>query len=365
MSDIKVLQGIGKLRKTVELGSKKLQAQNFFFGLSGSDDGGLADDWLASNDQAKGFDALCKDRGSMVNLGSLRLPMESVAASQSAMDILAGNTVPRDIFGSAGAAFDVIAASSMAIGKYITGAAGLAPSSYENMNAVALSPVVMDAVVSNPFALTCLENSQLAISLAKYSSHVAGLDSSQYADFDDLVASQSARDALVASASAMGVILRSKIGFSLLFTSPYIDAAWAGVNEMASAMATYLDGISSGSGTYGRVNIPIDGSLISGVEVQSIVFAAGASGYNDKGMFLRPSGEVVFDDAGMGSWHVSTGVINPTDTELEWEQEDAAYDPETFDIDVRTNVPTGLGKSITQGGRGAIYGLKFTRRSNS
>tara|TARA_R110002049_G_scaffold190570_2_gene359264 strand:+ start:31997 stop:32389 length:393 start_codon:yes stop_codon:yes gene_type:complete len=130
-------------------------------------------------------------------------------------------------------------------------------------------------------------------------------------------------------------------------------------------MATYLDGISSGSGTYGRVNIPIDGSLISGVEVQSIVFAAGASGYNDKGMFLRPSGEVVFDDAGMGSWHVSTGVINPTDTELEWEQEDAAYDPETFDIDVRTNVPTGLGKSITQGGRGAIYGLKFTRRSNS
>jgi len=247
-----VLAGIGKLRKTVELGSKKLQAQNFFFGLSGSGDGSLADDWLASNDEVKGFDALCKDRGSMISLGGLTPPMEAVAASQLAMDILAGNTVPRDIFGSAGAAFDAISASSMAIGKYIAAAAGLAPSSYENMNAVALSQAAMDAVISNAFALTCLENSQTAmavileesVSLAKYSAHVAGLDSSQYADFDDLVASQSAMDALVASPSAMGVILRSKVGFSLFFTSPYIDAAWAGVNEMAASTAAYLDSIS-------------------------------------------------------------------------------------------------------------------------
>ena len=98
--------------------------------------------------------------------------MSAVAASQTAMAAIIGNSTARNAVVSSSTAMaaieksqvakDAIAASDMATAKYAVGAAGLNPADYANMAAVASSQTAMAAVASSNTARTAITNSATA-----------------------------------------------------------------------------------------------------------------------------------------------------------------------------------------------------------
>jgi len=78
------------------------------------------------------------------------------------MDAVAGSQTARDVIGFSGLAYDTIAASNMAIGKYAIGYTTESPSDFADMDAVASSQTAMDAVAASQTAMESVLSSDLA-----------------------------------------------------------------------------------------------------------------------------------------------------------------------------------------------------------
>ena len=105
-------------------------------------------------------------------------------------------------------------ASSSVMGKTVAILAGLNPSSYADMTAIAASSTAMAAVAASSTAMTAIQKSPTALNAiaassmatAKYAAGAAGLNPADYADMKAVAASSTAMAAVAASSTAMTAI---------------------------------------------------------------------------------------------------------------------------------------------------------------
>ena len=89
--------------------------------------------------------------------------MDAVSTSSTAMDAVSASQTARDAIGTDGVGYDAVAAVAMAIGKYAAGIAGLDPTAYADIDAVASDANAMDAVSTSSTAMDAVSASSLAV----------------------------------------------------------------------------------------------------------------------------------------------------------------------------------------------------------
>ena len=89
--------------------------------------------------------------------------MDAVSTSSTAMDAVSASQTARDAIGTDGVGYDAVAAVAMAIGKYAAGIAGLDPTAYADIDAVASEANAMDAVSASSLAVQSVTGSALAL----------------------------------------------------------------------------------------------------------------------------------------------------------------------------------------------------------
>ncbi len=123
------------------------------------------------------------------------------------------------------------------MGKTVAELAGLNPSGYADMNAIASSSTAMAAVASSSTAMTAIEKSQAAkdaiaasdMATAKYAVGAAGLNPADYANMAAIAASSTAMAAIAASSTALSAIAASTTA---------LDAIYAKKKRMSGASAS-------------------------------------------------------------------------------------------------------------------------------
>ena len=144
--------------------------------------------------------------------------MSAVAASSTARAAIEKSQVAKD----------AIAASDMATAKYAVGAAGLKPADYANMAAVAASQTAMAAIFRSSTAMTAVQNNASAWAIfsnassavmGKTVAELAGLNPSGYADMNAIASSSTAMTAVASSQTAMAAIATSSTAMSAISAS--------------------------------------------------------------------------------------------------------------------------------------------------
>ena len=123
-------------------------------------------------------------------------------------------------------------ASSAVMGKTVAELAGLNPSGYADMNAIASSSTAMAAVASSQTARAAIEKSQVAkdaiaasdMATAKYAVGAAGLKPADYANMAAVAASQTAMTAVCSSALAFNAALKNSTARTQLAGSSYLQS---------------------------------------------------------------------------------------------------------------------------------------------
>ncbi len=159
---------------------------------------------------------------------------KAVAASSMAMNAIAASSVARTAIGSTGLAYDTIKVSSMAIGKYVIGCAGLDPTGYDDMNAVIVSSVAMNAVAANSAAMNAVAASSTAMAALLASTIAWNIVVASSIAMTAVAASSVAMIAVAALSVAMTAVAASKMAMTAIASS---NTARAAVEKSAAAIA--------------------------------------------------------------------------------------------------------------------------------
>ena len=90
--------------------------------------------------------------------------MELHAQTPFVMNAVSASQTARDAIGTDGVGYDAVAAVAMAIGKYAAGIAGLDPTAYADIDAVASDANAMDAVSASLLAYNAVFKSDYSVS---------------------------------------------------------------------------------------------------------------------------------------------------------------------------------------------------------
>ena len=149
--------------------------------------------------------------------------MSAVAASSTARTAIAASSV----------AMSAIASSSMATAKFAVGAAGLDPTAYADMAAVASSQTAMAAIFRSSTALQVVQDNASAWAIfsnassavmGKTVAELAGLNPSSYADMNAIASSSTAMTAVCSSALAFNAALKNSTARTQLAGSSYLQS---------------------------------------------------------------------------------------------------------------------------------------------
>ena len=110
-----------------------------------------------------GVDAVASSQTAMDAVSTSSTAMDAVSTSSTAMDAVSASQTARDAIGTDGVGYDAVAAVAMAIGKYAAGIAGLDPTAYADIDAVASDANAMDAVSASSLAVQSVTGSALAL----------------------------------------------------------------------------------------------------------------------------------------------------------------------------------------------------------
>lgn len=172
---------------------------------------------------------------------------------------------------------------------------------------------------------------------------------------------------LAADQLSMSLVVEDRTTLSYFLSSPFIDAIWSdNRNIFASTLASYIESLpTTKQGNYTTVQIPIDGSVVESVSVWTKVTNTGTA-YDGNRMYLRNSGDLVFNLTDRTAWTNYTSTIQPDDSLLEWQQEMTTSTG--FVVNTDPDTPTGMSGVCIQASYngttapGRIYGLQFKRR---
>ena len=152
--------------------------------------------------------SVAKSKTAMTAVAASQTAMAAVAASQTAMTAIGKSATARSAVAASTTAMNAICASSMATAKYATGAAGLDPSGYADMTAVAASSTAMAAIIANASALNAVVSSQTAMAA--------------------VAASQTAMAAVAGNTNAMKAVASSAVALNAICKNATARAAFIG-----------------------------------------------------------------------------------------------------------------------------------------
>ena len=148
-----------------------------------------------------------------------------------------------------------LSASGVAMGKTVATLAGLSCSAYDDMSAVAASSTAMAAIFRSSTAMTAVQNNASAWAIfsnassavmGKTVAELAGLNPSGYADMNAIASSSTAMAAVASSQTAMAAVASSSTAMTAVAASSTAMTAIAASSTALSAIAastTALDAI--------------------------------------------------------------------------------------------------------------------------
>ena len=157
-----------------------------------------------------------------------------------------------------------LSASGVAMGKTVATLAGLSCSAYDDMSAVAASSTAMAAIFRSSTALQVVQNNASAWAIfsnassavmGKTVAELAGLNPSGYADMNAIASSSTAMAAIATSSTAMSAISASTTAINALKASPLLVAKTKSGNNWTTetvrsgrGIAVYIYGASVSGG---------------------------------------------------------------------------------------------------------------------
>ena len=149
--------------------------------------------------------------------------MSAVAASSTAMAAIFRSSTALQVVQDNASAWAIFSnASSAVMGKTVAELAGLNPSSYADMNAIASSSTARTAIAASSVAMSAIASSSMAT--AKFAVGAAGLDPTAYADMAAVASSQTAMTAVCSSALAFNAALKNSTARTQLAGSSYLQS---------------------------------------------------------------------------------------------------------------------------------------------
>ena len=153
-----------------------------------------------------------------------------------------------------------LSASGVAMGKTVATLAGLSCSAYDDMSAVAASSTAMAAIFRSSTALQVVQNNASAWAIfsnassavmGKTVAELAGLNPSGYADMNAIASSSTAMTAVASSQTAMAAVASSSTAMQALYnaadtTEPILKASSVAIDAFTAKSTTF-----SRRGTWG------------------------------------------------------------------------------------------------------------------
>ena len=172
---------------------------------------------------ATALNAVVSSSTAMAAVASSQTAMAAIFRSSTAMTAVQNNASAWAIFSNA---------SSAVMGKTVAELAGLNPSGYADMNAIASSSTARAAIEKSQVAKDAIAASDMAT--AKYAVGAAGLKPADYANMAAVAASQTAMTAIVASQTARKAIESSNTAISALSASSRVVTGYATIGTAYS-----------------------------------------------------------------------------------------------------------------------------------
>ena len=194
-----------------------------------------------------------------------------------------------------------LSASGVAMGKTVATLAGLSCSAYDDMSAVAASSTAMAAIFRSSTALQVVQNNASAWAIfsnassavmGKTVAELAGLNPSGYADMNAIASSSTAMAAVIANATALNAVVSSSTAMAAVASSQTAMTAIAASTEALKALnssslkKTYTV---SSAGTNSYVTVK-SGNLL----VLSLI-GTGSNMWTAKGFTVPNTGNITFN----------------------------------------------------------------------
>ena len=147
-----------------------------------------------------------------------------------------------------------LSASGVAMGKTVATLAGLSCSAYDDMSAVAASSTAMAAIFRSSTALQVVQNNASAwaifsnassVVMGKTVAELAGLNPSSYADMNAIASSSTAMAAIIANSTALKAVVSSSAAMSAVAASQTAMAAIATSSTAMSAISASTTAINA------------------------------------------------------------------------------------------------------------------------
>ena len=182
--------------------------------------------------------------------------MSAVAASSTAMTAIFRSSTALQVVQNNASAWAIFSnASSAVMGKTVAELAGLNPSGYADMNAIASSSTAMTAIITNSTALKAVVSSSAAMSAVAASQTAMAAVIANATALNAVASSQTAMAAIATSSTAMSAISASTTAINALKASPLLVAKTKSGNNWTTetvrsgrGIAVYIYGASVSGG---------------------------------------------------------------------------------------------------------------------
>ena len=165
--------------------------------------------------------------------------MSAVAASSTAMAAIYRSSTALQVVKNNASAWAILtSASSAVMGKTVAELAGLNPSSYADMSAIAASQTAMAAVASSQTAMAAVASSQTAMTAVINNSTALNAVVSSSTAMTAVASSQTAMAAVASSQTAMTAVINNSTALNAVVSSSTAMAAVASSQTAMTAVAS-------------------------------------------------------------------------------------------------------------------------------
>ena len=221
--------------------------------------------------------------------------MAAIFRSSTALQVVQNNASAWAIFSNA---------SSAVMGKTVAELAGLNPSGYADMNAIASSSTARAAIEKSQVAKDAIAASDMAT--AKYAVGAAGLKPADYANMAAVAASQTAMAAVINNSTALNAVVSSSTAMAAIFRS---STALQVVQNNASAWAIFSN---ASSAVMGKTVAELAGLNPSGyADMNAIASSSTARAAIEKSQVAKDA--IAASDMATAKYAVGAAGLKPAD----------------------------------------------------
>ena len=198
----------------------------------------------------KDIDAVAASSTAMAAVAASSTAMAAIVAAPVAMAALwRSDTAIKALQANATAWKTFTGATSAVMGKTVAILAGLNPSSYADMTAIAASSTAMTAIIANSTALNAVVTSSTAMAAVAASSTAMAAVAASSTAMAAVAASSTAMAAIIANATALNAVVTSSTAMAAVAASSTAMTAVAASSVATSAIAASTTALTSIAGS--------------------------------------------------------------------------------------------------------------------